>query len=124
MNKKAIHTLEFDKIQEQLIELAGSSLGKQHCKNLRPSSDISQIQLWQKETGDALSRLFRKGNLSFSGVSDIRASLKRLEIGSILGAGELLRVRKLLEIPPESRLLAVTIHQMIKRILWTAILTN
>ena len=68
MNKKAIHTLEFDKIQEQLIELAGSSLGKQHCKNLRPSSDLSQIQLWQKETGDALSRLFRKGNLSFSGV--------------------------------------------------------
>ena len=97
MNKKAIHTLEFDKIQEQLIELAGSSLGKQHCKNLRPSSDLSQIQLWQKETGDALSRLFRKGNLSFSGVSDIRASLKRLEIGSILGTGELLKVRKLLE---------------------------
>ena len=87
MNKKAIHTLEFDKIQEQLIELAGSSLGKQHCKNLRPSLGVFQVQLWQEETGDALSLLFRKGNLSFSGVSYIRASLNSLEIGSILGTG-------------------------------------
>lgn len=96
MNKKAIHTLEFDKILEQLTEQAGSVLGKQHCKMLRPSGDLGQIRLWQKETGDALSRLFRKGNLSFSGVTDIRVSLKRLEIGSVLGAGELLRVRRLL----------------------------
>ena len=96
MNKKAIHTLEFDKILEQLTAEAGSALGKQYCKRLRPSDDLSQIRQWQTQTKDALTRLFRKGNLSFSGVIDIRASLKRLEIGSVLGTGELLSVAKLL----------------------------
>ena len=96
MNKKAIHTLEFDKILEQLTAEAGSALGKQYCKRLRPSDDLSQIRQWQTQTKDALTRLFRKGNLSFSGVVDIRASLKRLEIGSVLGTGELLSVAKLL----------------------------
>ena len=97
MNKKAIHTLEFDKILEQLTAEAGSALGKQYCKRLRPSDDLSQIRQWQTQTKDALTRLFRKGNLSFSGVIDIRASLKRLEIGSVLGTGELLSVAKLLK---------------------------
>ena len=47
---------------------------------------------------DALSRLLRKGSLSFSGITDVRGILKRLEIGSILGTDELLRLCKLLEV--------------------------
>ena len=51
----------------------------------------------QQETADALSRIYQKGSLSFSGVKDVRGSLKRLEVGSILGIGELLAIRSLLE---------------------------
>ncbi len=51
----------------------------------------------QTETSDALRRIYQKGSLSFSGVTDIRGSLKRLEIGSTLGIDELLRVCSLLE---------------------------
>ena len=51
----------------------------------------------QRQTGDALSRLFKKGSVSFGGAKDIRASLKRLEIGSTLGIPELLAVCGLLE---------------------------
>ena len=51
----------------------------------------------QRETSDAVSRLLRKGNVSFSGLADIRMSLRRLEVGSSLNVEELLRVARLLE---------------------------
>ncbi|MCI8592375.1 MAG: endonuclease MutS2 [Lachnospiraceae bacterium] len=97
MNDKSLHTLEFDKIIELLAAEASSDLGKARCRGLRPDDDLKAIRLRQAETGDALSRLFQKGNLSFGGVGDIRGPLKRLEIGSILSAGELLMIQRLLE---------------------------
>ena len=51
----------------------------------------------QTQTKDALSHLFRKGRISFGNAKDIRPSLKRLEIGSSLGIGEILAVCSLLE---------------------------
>lgn len=97
MNEKALKVLEYHKIIERLVNFAGSQPGKSLCRNLVPSTDISEIRRMQKETSDAVSRLCRKGNVSFSGLSDIRGSLKRLEIGGALNIDELLRVCKLLE---------------------------
>lgn len=97
MNIKALKTLEYHKIIEQLTEFAGSLLGKEICRNLTPSSNIEEIRTMQMETRDALTRIFKKGSISFSGVTDIRGSIKRLEIGSILSMEELLRICKLLE---------------------------
>ncbi len=97
MNTKVLKTLEYHKIIERLVECAGSLPGKELCQNLLPSSDIEEIRTMQLETTLALSRIYQKGSLSFSGVSDIRGFLKRLEIGSILSPQELLRICKLLE---------------------------
>ncbi len=97
MNEKALKVLEYHKIIQKLTDFAGSQPGKSLCKNLVPSSDISEIRRMQRETSDATARLYRKGNISFSGLSDIRGSLKRLEIGSSLNIEELLRVCSLLE---------------------------
>ena len=52
----------------------------------------------QQNTGDALTRVWQKGSLSFSGLHNIGESLKRLEIGSTLGMGELLRISSLLKV--------------------------
>ena len=98
MNEKVLKTLEYDKIISQLASFAGSPLAKQTCTELTPSSDLCEIQARQRETSDALSRLLRRGSISFSGVTDVRGILKRLEIGSILSIGELLRICKLLEV--------------------------
>lgn len=98
MNEKVLKTLEYDKIISQLASFAGSPLAKQTCAELTPSSDLCEIQARQRETSDALSRLLRRGSISFSGVTDVRGILKRLEIGSILSIGELLRICKLLEV--------------------------
>ncbi len=97
MNEKVLHTLEYNKILDQLTEYAFSADARSRCQKLRPITDRVQIEQLQQQTSDALSRLFKYGSLSFSGVTDIRDSLKRLEIDGALSAIELLRVCSLLE---------------------------
>lgn len=96
MNEKILHTLEYDKIINQLTELAVSPTGKEYCRNLKPQSDREWIMHTQRETSDALTHILTKGEISFRGVKDIRESLKRLEIGSSLNSKELLAVAQLL----------------------------
>ncbi len=96
MNEKVFHTLEYDKIIQKLEQHAGSPLGKSFCKKLLPETEITVIQTEQRETSAALTHILTQGSISFQGVLDIRESLRRLEIGSILGTGELLAISKLL----------------------------
>ena len=98
MNPKALKTLEYNKIIDKLTEFAGSALAKEMCRNLQPSTDLYEIQALQKETSDALSRIYQKGAVSFRGVRDIRGFIKRLEIGAIIGINELLSICSLLEV--------------------------
>lgn len=98
MNPKTYKTLEYTKIIERLTELASSPLGREMCEKLEPSIDLDEITLLQKQTSDALSRLWKKGAVSFSGTRDIRGSLKRLEIGSTLSAKEILDISSVLNV--------------------------
>lgn len=97
MNSKSLSTLEFNKIIEQLIELADSATGKELCRKTAPMTELSLIENAQQNTTDALSRIYRHGAPSFRGVKDIKASFLRIEVGSVLGTGELLSVSSLLE---------------------------
>ncbi|MCD7715693.1 MAG: endonuclease MutS2 [Lachnospiraceae bacterium] len=97
MNEKALKVLEYHKIIQRLAGFAGSQPGKERCLALVPSDDLSEILRMQQETTDAVSRTLRKGRVSFSGLSDIRGSLRRLEIGSSLNIEELLRVCTVME---------------------------
>lgn len=98
MNKKALKTLEYNKIIALLEQCAGSAQGKAYCRELLPVSDLSQIKRMQAETKDALSRIFKRGSVSFSGITDVRPFLKHLEIGSSLTISELLAIASLLEV--------------------------
>ena len=97
MNVKALNTLEYTKIIESLTAYASSPMGQTLCQDLLPSNDISEIKQWQRQTHDALNRLLKRGSPSFGGATDIRPSLKRLEVGSTLGIKELLLICNLLE---------------------------
>jgi len=97
MNEKALKTLEYTKIINMLTAHASSPMGQALCRDLLPSSDIAKITMAQRHTHDALTRLLKKGNISFGGATDIRSALKRLEIGGTLGASELLAICNLLE---------------------------
>ena len=88
MNQKALKVLEYDKIIHLLADQATSDAGKKRCLELKPMTDKQDIIQAQTQTSDALSRIFRKGNL---------------EIGGTLNAAELLSVCNLLEITKRAK---------------------
>lgn len=96
MNYKSLTTLEYDKIIDRLVSFAASDKAKERLKKLVPMTDIHDINAALSETSDALSRVYAKGAVSFSGVHDVGASVKRLEIGSSLNTVELLHMSSLL----------------------------
>ncbi len=103
MNKKALHTLEYDKIIDTLTEFAYSQAAKEQCRNLLPMTDLEAINTAQRQTDDALLRIFKKGSLSFSGIHPVSASLKRLEIGGSLSMSEFLQISSLLEVAKRAK---------------------
>lgn len=92
MNRKSLSTLEYNKIIDKLQSFAVSRDAKNKAAKLVPMTDIDKINVCLTETGDAVSRLYAKGCASFSGVSDVMGSVKRLEVGSCLNAHELLQI--------------------------------
>ena len=97
MNEKALRILEYNKITEKLTDCATSPMGRELCRKLLPSTDLGEICQGQMETSDALSRIYAKGSLSFSGLRNIRDSLLRLKVGSSLSITELMHIASLLE---------------------------
>lgn len=98
MNKRTLRILEYNKILNMLTEYASSPMAKKRLDRLKPQRDINVINTLQEETRDALLRLNRQGNLSFSGLTDIGASIKRLEIKGALTIKELLDLAAVLEL--------------------------
>jgi DNA mismatch repair protein MutS2 len=97
MNEKVLRTLEYNKIIGMLEEKASSDLGRRLCRDLQPLTDLDMINEAQRQTSDALSRLFKKGSTSFGGNKDLGYTLKSLGIGSSLSTAELLKIAGLLE---------------------------
>ena len=97
MNQKVLKTLEYDKIIHILIDKADSEPGKKLCRELVPSTDLNEIRQAQKETKDALERLFKKGSTSFGSNRDLSFSIRSLEVGSTLSILELLKLAAMLD---------------------------
>ena len=97
MNKKTLEKLEYPKIITLLVQQASSERGKLLCRNLKPSSDLSEIQTAQEQTAAAFTRIIQKGRISFSDVATVEASMKRLEVGGSLSIIELLRISGVLK---------------------------
>lgn len=97
MNTKVLTTLEYNKIIDLLTEKADSEPGKKLCRDLVPSTDLSAIRTAQRETKDALARLFRIGSTSFGSNRDLGFSIRSLEIGSSLSMSELLKLASFLD---------------------------
>ena len=103
MNTKAFKTLEFNKIKTMLVEYAGSQAGKKLAEELLPSTELTEIEQNLAETASAQDRIRLFGNLSFSGVKDVRSSLKRLEIAAALSIPELLAISGVLTVAARAK---------------------
>ena len=97
MNEKVLKTLEYNKIIDMLTEKADSEPGKKLCRELTPSTDIKEIRENQRQTADALSRLFAVGSTSFGSNRDLGFSIRSLEIGGTLSILELLNIASMLD---------------------------
>ncbi|MGA9226546.1 MAG: endonuclease MutS2 [Mesobacillus sp.] len=92
MQQRAMKTLEFDKVRNQLIEHTHSSLGREKAQNLMPSADFEEVSRLQEETDEAAKVLRIKGNIPLGGIHDIRPHTKRAQIGGMLSPIELVQV--------------------------------
>lgn len=97
MNQKVLSTLEYTKIIELLTQKADSAPGKKLCNELLPSTDLEEITANQKQTADALTRLFQVGSTSFGSNSDLGFSIRSLEIGTTLSILELMKIAAVLD---------------------------
>ncbi len=92
MNEKTIRILEYNKIIDRLVSLTASNLGSELAKQLMPDNDFEKIKINLKETSDGVNFISRRGSPPLGGIHDIRDSIRRADIGSMLNLRELIRV--------------------------------
>ena len=93
---KSLMVLELPEILEMLASEAVSKSAKEKALSLTPSDDIYDVKIKQNETTAAKEMMVLGSCPPFSGVTDIRMSVKRADIGGVLNAKELLDVAMLL----------------------------
>ena len=90
--EKSLLKLELDRVLEQLAERAGSELGKIACRNMRPTSDLEDVQVLLDQTTAACDLSTKKGYPHFYEAQDVSFSLERADRGGALNPKELLRI--------------------------------
>ena len=80
--EKSLLKLELDRVLEMLAERAGSELGKNACRNLRPTSDLEEVQALLDQTSAACDLSTKKGYPHFYDAQDVSFSLERADMGS------------------------------------------
>jgi DNA mismatch repair protein MutS2 len=92
MDAATLRVLEFDKIKAMLAEKCVSEIGRQRADELAPLGHVPQILLELARTSEAEGFIARNGAPPLGGIHDIRAIVKRMELGASLSPSELLRV--------------------------------
>ena len=103
MNQKVYHTLEYYKILDMLAGYASCEETRKRALALTPITDAAEIEHLQQTTSVALSRLYKGSGISFAGIHNVNASLKRLDIGGSLNTTELLHICSLLEVAKRAK---------------------
>ena len=88
--EKSLVKLELNQVLALLADCAGSEGGKQSCLNLRPSSDLEEVEQLLQQTTAAYDLSTKKGYPSFASAADVSASLERADRGGSLQPKELL----------------------------------
>lgn len=81
MDDKILHTLEYRKILNKLMQYTQTPMGRLTAELLKPSGDFEGVKLLLQATDEAANVDRLKGIPSFRGVTDIKPALKRASIG-------------------------------------------
>ena len=88
MNDKILDILEFNRITDQLKDLAITEPAREKAETLRPSSDADKVKAQLDQTYTLTNILRIKGNLPLTSFKDVRPSTKRLRIKANLNSKE------------------------------------
>ena len=90
--QRALKTLEYDKVRQQVATHCTSSIGKSAIDELVPQTDFEKVVQLLEEMDEGLSILRVKGNVPMGGIFDVRPAARRAQIGGMLSAMELMEV--------------------------------
>ncbi|PJO43855.1 endonuclease MutS2 [Lysinibacillus xylanilyticus] len=90
--ERALKTLEYDKVRQQVATYCTSSIGKSAVDELVPQTDYDKVVQLLEEMDEGLSILRVKGNVPMGGIFDVRPAARRAQIGGMLAAMELMEV--------------------------------
>ena len=90
--QRALKTLEYDKVREQVAGFCTSSIGKNVIEQLIPETDFNKVIELLEEMDEGLSILRVKGNVPMGGIFDVRPHAKRAQIGGMLSPMELMEI--------------------------------
>lgn len=93
---KSIITLELPAILKMLAAEAVSESAKEAAIGIRPSDDAQTVKNLLQETTAAKAMIAVRNTPPFSGVKDIRAAVKRADLGGMLNTRELMDIAALL----------------------------
>ena len=91
MNYDVFTTLEFPRVLEKLTNEAVTLIGKELTADLKPAEDFEEAQLWLQETAEAL-QVLEMASPPFGGIHDIRSSIKKAGLGSVLEGTEFIDI--------------------------------
>lgn len=101
MINKYLNILEYNKVIEKVISHCKTYLAKEAQNNITPQFSKEEIIDSLSLTKEAVSLIFRKGNIPLSDVPDISLSIKSLESNGILSISALLNISRFLKISRE-----------------------
>ncbi|MDF2873508.1 MAG: mutS2 1 [Sporomusa sp.] len=92
MEAAVLSTLEYNKIRDMLAERTGSIMGRELAESLVPVNDAGKVRERLAETAEARGLLNNVPSVPLGGIRDVRATIKRAELGAVLEPHELLAV--------------------------------
>ena len=92
MDLSVLKALEYYKIRAMLADRSSSTMGRDLADTLVPTNDRIEVERRIAETSEARGILDAMSNIPLGGIRDVRAMLKRAEVGSILEPHELIAV--------------------------------
>lgn len=97
MEKRALKTLEYDKILAMLKERASCCVSRELVNTMEPSGDFDTVERELKLTAEAETLFYKTGRSPVDDFPDMRHCLERMHAALFLSTGELLGIASCLK---------------------------
>ncbi|MCY3833086.1 MAG: endonuclease MutS2 [Chloroflexi bacterium] len=93
IHEKTLATLELHKILQELSAYTTFGAGEEFAMELFPSTEIEEVQIWQRETAEAVALLEERTHITVRGARDVREPVIKAQRGVIIEPSTLLDIR-------------------------------